>query len=89
MGNLNITFGCFTKVTVNYHSFGVHSALLRSIGMTIKCDFLQSVSVTLPSGQSTPDFIGYVEVKLLAWKTVQKDLNNFDFFELTHSIEQM
>jgi len=34
------------------------------------------------TGHSALEFIGSIEVKLLVWKTVKKDLNNLVFFVL-------
>ena len=82
-------FGCSAKVAVCYYSYGVHGVPLGSIGMNIILLLLQSISVALLLGQSAPEFIGSVEVKLLVWKTLQKDLTNLGFFVLAGSMEQL
>jgi len=55
--------------------------------MKIITVLLQSISVPLPLEQSVPDFFQSMEVKLLVWKTVQKNLNNIGFVVLTGGME--
>ena len=72
VGNLNMIFGCSAKVAVCHYSYGVHGVPLGSIGMNIILLLLQSISVELLLGQSGPEFIGSVEVKLLVWKVIKR-----------------
>ena len=78
-GNLNMIFGCSAKVAVCYYSYGVHGVPLGSIGMNIILLLLQSISVALLLGQSAPEFIGSVEVKLLVWKVIKRISLILDF----------